>query len=298
MKTLLICVVAGLMAGLIGCLLSGWQSPGYSRSNGVPQAAGPARSFARPASPLAASPSSEDATGRPRVVSREEKSRQLQLEIARALVSLDDEARDRAYTQLLPALIAIDPAAVEHLVERCPTGPVRDQLLWYTALAWSAANLDGAITWVEGLKNDDERGIAANEVVSQVAQGDPARALEVSAVFGIGRRDGTADHIAQLWAVEDLKGALQWIQAQPQGPPRDQLLARIVVVQAQSAPADAAHTALTRIAPGPMQDDAVVAVLELWSGQDADAASAWVEELPQGHLRDLAQAEIARSAGG
>jgi len=295
MKTPVIGAAVGLIAGLIVCGLSGRQRPEHLASEDV-------REVVRSTPTVAARPTARAATvtgdtaRQPLERDREEQSRRLQLEIERALVSLDEVSRERAYTQLLPGLIAIDPAAVERLVERCPAGPVREQLLRYTALAWSAANLEGAVDWVEAMKDRDERLIAANEVVSQVAQTDPAQAIEVSDLFGIGRSDGTVEHIAQLWAVEDLSGALQWVQAQPGGPQRDQLFARIVAVQAESAPADAARSALTQIAPGPRQDDAVTSVLQRWSAQDPDAASAWVEELPKGHVRGLAEAEVTRSA--
>jgi hypothetical protein len=47
---------------------------------------------------------------------------------------------------------------------------------------------------------------------------------------------------AQLWAAENLKATLHWVEAQPPGTQRDQLLARIIAVQAQTAPADAGTT--------------------------------------------------------
>lgn len=283
-------VVTSLLAGLAVCIMSGRQPPQFPGSEGVPV-------WRAPDLPASANLRAA-ASGRksPLRLSRggDEKSRRLQMEIERALISVDDVERDRAYTQLLPALIAIDPAAVERVVESCPAGPVREQLLRHAALAWSAANLDGAIEWVTAMKDDAERDIAATEIVSEVAQADPAHAIEVSDLFGIGRDDGTVEHIAQLWAVENLRASLDWVEAQPPGAPRDQLLARIIAVQAETAPAYAASTALNQIGPGPLRDAAVASVVRQWSIQDADAAVAWVEDLPNGH--DL-QIQLSRVGG-
>jgi hypothetical protein len=237
MKALMVLgVMTGLLAGLAVCIVSGRLQPQFPRSEGVPEAVRPALDLPPPGNlPTAASKGKSPTTASPLFRSDDEKSYQLQLAIERALVSVDDVERDRAYTQLLPALIAIDPVAVERLVESCPAGVVREQLLRHVALAWSAANLDGAIEWVTAMKDDGERDIAATEIVSQVAQADPGHAIEVSDLFGIGRNDGMVEHIAQLWAVENLKAALHWAEAQPPGAQRDQLLARIIAVQAETA---------------------------------------------------------------
>jgi hypothetical protein len=194
-----------------------------------------------------------------------------------------------------PALIAIDPAAMRKLVENCPPGTVRDQLLRHTAHAWSAVDLQGAIAWAKGVYEDDDRLAAANEIVSQVGQTDPGRAIEVSDAFGIGRANGTVEHIAQLWAIQNLQASLDWTEAQPPGPQRDQILARIVTVQAERSPADAANTALQQMSPGPAQTNAIASSVHEWSVRDTAAASAWIQDLPQGPLRDIANGELART---
>lgn len=223
---------------------------------------------------------------------REERVRQLRLEIERALLSVDDGQQDRAYRQLLPALIKLDPAAVEQLVASWPVGPAREDLLRNTAHAWSSVSVDGAVDWASGMKDGDERGIVATEITSQVAQADPGRAIEISDQFGIGRKDGTSEHMVQLWAMENLQESLRWAENQLEGPQRDQLVARIATVQAETAPEDAASTALTRIGAGPAQDNAVGEIVRQWTLEDPDAAAAWIEGLPKGHIQDLAKAAV------
>lgn len=228
--------------------------------------------------------------------SREEQVRQLRLEIERGLLSVDDGRRDRAYRQLLPALIKLDSAAVEQLVASWPAGQGREELLRNTAHAWSTVSVDGAVDWASRMKEDDERSVVVTEITSQVAQGDPARAIGISDQFGIGRKDGTVERMVQLWATENLQESLRWAENQLQGPRRDQLIARIATVQAETAPQDAASTALTQMSAGPAQDNAVAQVVRQWAFRDPDAAEAWIEGLPKGHIQDLAKAAATQSA--
>jgi hypothetical protein len=204
-------VATGLFASLVLCLVSGRLLP---RAPGSEEVAEPFRPL--PAVPLpghrlspAVSKQQSPASTFPLSRSREEQSWQLKLEIERALVSLDDARRDRTYMQLLPVLIRIDPSAMKRLVEGCPGGPVREELLRHTARTWSSIDLDAAMEWATAMQDDGERVIAATEIVFQVGQADPGHAIQVADLLGVGRNDGTVEHIAQLWAVEELSVAQQ-----------------------------------------------------------------------------------------
>ena len=288
--------VASIATGLAACLavyvLSGSRSP---QSVGAAATVRPTLKTAPAPGPIAPSlgQSYLQVDAPPRT--REQKSEQLQLEIGRALASADEAERERAYTQLVSELIKTDPDAMKRLLEHYPAGLIREQLLRYTAHTWSTIDLQGAIAWAKGVNDEGERAIAATEIVSQVGQSNPGHAIEVSDVLGVGRNDGTVDRIAQLWAIRDLTAALDWTGAQPPGPQRDQILQRIVIVQAERSPADAANTVLQQMSAGPAQTNAIAPIVREWSIRDMAAASAWVQDLPQGPLRDAANGEIART---
>jgi hypothetical protein len=289
-------VTTGVCVGLVVCIGSGWLLLRAPSSVRKPEALSAVSAFA-PTGALRATPKGPVAAlAAPSVpASSQERSRQLQLEIERALVSVDAAQREHAYTELIPALIKLDPTAMKSVVERAPSGQVRDELLQYTAYTWSSIDLTGAIVWVKAVEDNEERRVAAGQVVSQVARSDPAHAIEVSDELGIGRNDGTVERIAALWATQNLDEALHWVEAQPPGKQRDQLLARVATIQAQTAPAEAADTVLKEVSPGVFQDDAVASVARSWSMRDAAAASEWVKGLPPGRLRELAQAEVDRT---
>ena len=152
--------------------------------------------------------------------------------IERALVSVDADERQRALENELPALVAVDAKSAGALVQRAEPGLVRDVLRERVARLWTARDLNGAMDWVKTLDDAGERHLAAGDVAAELATSDPATALEVLDLFGIGRTDGTLEHIAQLWAEEHPQEALDYAQAQEPSSSRDQLLARIATVQA------------------------------------------------------------------
>jgi hypothetical protein len=288
-------IVATIALGLLGSLTIFTLSDRESRTPRAPQAQHQAIDRAPnllPLSGFAAVTPQQTSTATAALPPPAPTSQQLQLEIEHALTSDDADERYRAYMQLVPSLIAMDPAAMQHVFASTPPGTIREQLLHHTSRAWSATNVTGAIQWANAMSDENERVIAAREIVAQLGQTDASQAIEVADVFGVGRDDGTVDHIALLWAAQDLNASLQWVEAQPPGVQRDRLLARVNTIQAAASPGDAANTALNDITPGPIQDDAVADVVHSWSFQDAAAASHWVGELPQGRLRDLAKAAL------
>jgi hypothetical protein len=117
------------------------------------------------------------------------------------------------------------------LVEQCEPGPMRDELLRQMTRAYAALDAAEAMDWIAELP-DDDRNLTAKELSAQIARYDVASAIEVADRFHVGRDDGTLEHLVQLWATEAPAAAQTWIEAQPPGPEREQLLARIAFVQA------------------------------------------------------------------
>jgi hypothetical protein len=160
---------------------------------------------------------------------------QLARDIERALVSSDARDRDRALAEALPALIATDAPAAAALVERIEPGATRDELRTRVAWLWSATDPNGAIDWARNLTNPDERKLVATDVAAQLATSDPAGAIEVANLFDVGHDDGTIERVVQIWAEEHLDDALAFASSLSPGPSRDQLLARVALVQAARA---------------------------------------------------------------
>jgi len=170
------------------------------------------------------------ADGTPPVPHRAE---QLALEIERSLVALDPQQRETAFAYLLPELIRVDPGRAIQMVARQEPGEARDALRDELTRQWIRQDREAAVAWLQSLENDAERRDSATVAVRTLAAGSPAEAIAVADQFGIGRDDGSLEHIVQIWATEDPEAATRWIESQPPDDPRtQQLRAQIERVQA------------------------------------------------------------------
>ena len=161
------------------------------------------------------------------------RAQQLALEIERALVARDPQHRETAFNLLLPELIRADPARVVDIVARQQPGEARDLLRDEVARQWITLDRDAATEWIGSLEQSERRA-SATIAVRTLAAKDPAQAIEVADRFGVGRDDGSLEHMVQIWATENPDAAMRWLDSQPPDDPRTvQLKARIEQVRAQ-----------------------------------------------------------------
>lgn len=161
------------------------------------------------------------------------RAEQIAFAIERALVARDPQQRETAFVFLLPELIDIEPARVIALVARQDPGETRDALRDEVVRTWIARDRDAAVAWIGTLENEAELEAAATTAMRTLAATAPADAIDVADQFGIGRNDGSLEHLVQIWATEKPHEAMRWIEAQPAGDPRTlQLRARIESVAA------------------------------------------------------------------
>ena len=201
-----------------------------SGSRSVPPSIPTRTADLEPAPTVARSPDAT-AVGPPPVPQRAE---QLALEIERSLVALDPQQRETAFTYLLPELIRVDAGRAIQMVARQEAGEARDALRDELTRQWIRQDREAAVAWLQSLENDAERRDSATVAVRTLAAGSPAEAIAVADQFGIGRDDGSLEHIVQIWATADPEAATRWIDSQPPDDPRTkQLRARIDQVRAQ-----------------------------------------------------------------
>ena len=73
--------------------------------------------------------------------------------------------------------------------------------------------------------------------IAAIASRDPAGAIALADELGVGRDDGSVEHLVQIWAVEDPEAAWRWIETQPEGSRTDELRARINQARQQASAA-------------------------------------------------------------
>jgi len=141
-------------------------------------------------------------------------------------VSRDLQHRETAFNVVLPELLREEPDRVIALVARQEPGEARDALRDEVARQWITKNHDAAIEWMNSL-DQTERTATATIATRTLAATNPAQAIAVADQFGVGRDDGSLEHMVQIWATEKPDEAMRWIEAQPPGERTAQLRARI-----------------------------------------------------------------------
>jgi hypothetical protein len=205
-----------------------------------------------------------------------------------------DGANAWVLTNGLPALLELDPAAAARLAMKVGPEAGRETLLHRVAQGWAAKDAAAAQAWAEQLADPGERRETLVDVAGELAKGNPLGAIALAERQRLDEGGGAVvENIAGGWAARDLPAALAWVAQQPAGERRDQIMARLAFVEAQSAPLDAANRVVREIPSGPVQEEAVMSVLNQWAMQDLPAATAWVERFPAGSFRDRAAAELA-----
>jgi len=157
---------------------------------------------------------------------------QLALEVERALVSNNPLERDKAMYFSLPELLDADPSRVIELVAR-QEGETRDALRDEVVRLWIRKDREAALIWMGSLENEWERNASATIAMRTLAAIDPAQAVAVADQFGIGRDDGSLEHIVQIWASENFEECTKWLETQPENAQTAQLRARIDQVRKQ-----------------------------------------------------------------
>jgi len=158
---------------------------------------------------------------------------QLELAIERALVSNNPVLRDEAFNVALPALLDSNPQRVIELVMR-QQGEPRDLLRDEVVRQWIRRDRDATKIWMGSLEGE-ERDASAIVAMFTLAAIEPAQAVAVADEFGVGRDDGSLEHIVQMWATENLAECARWLETQPDNARTAQLRARVELVRAQSS---------------------------------------------------------------
>jgi len=177
-----------------------------------------------------------------------------------------------------------EPVIVETMADDA-VDPLRD---WP---GWAGADPESALVAALQLPDTDERNDALEGVCLGIAGTDPAAAVNLAGTLSLDKR-GVMAELIQQWATVDLASACAWLRENLAGEQREELFARLAFVWSQTEPSNAAELVLDQISPGPAQTEAVMMVLHQWAIRNLVAAARWVEQFPEGQIRDRAIDEL------
>lgn len=157
---------------------------------------------------------------------------------------------------------------------------------------WIARDPRAAMEWAAQLPGGESRDAALEAACYEIAKVNPAEAVALAEKYAL-TNHGTLANLTQQWASRDLRSAYTWVQAKPTGEERNELASRIGYVWSTSQPAEAANFVVQEISPGPVQTEAAISVLHQWAIRDFNGAMDWVEQFPDGDIRQRAIKELA-----
>jgi len=182
-----------------------------------------------------------------------------------------------------------DPRAAADWVSQKATGDSRQEAINSVAIVWANRNLSEAVEWLRRLPADEERQGGLIKVAYEVARSQPIEALKLAIDWPASEaRDDLIEHTAKQWASSAPEAAAEWAAQIPDAALRERALAGIATAWGAKDPVAAADLAVTSLAPGRQQDDAVVGIVQRWVQSKPEEAAAWVVGFPAGSLRDAA----------
>ncbi|MEO5914399.1 MAG: hypothetical protein ABIS50_09215 [Luteolibacter sp.] len=213
---------------------------------------------------------------------------------ARNGISLRAGTADRPFTKSKRK--APTPAATDKFEERSaeiaatPRTTERENAIRELAHEWAAKDLIAAERWAAAFVDPEDWERAMTHVCLEAAGRDPQEAIEIVQRHKL--NPGTVESIVEQWAKSDFEAAADWVGELSAGKFRDNALARLALVRAETSPAEAAAMVSTSLAAGTAQEEAAISVLHQWLRQDPEAARQWVDLFPDGKLKERAESEI------
>jgi hypothetical protein len=234
-----------------------------------------------------------DATVAHARIAPEESETQKLIDAIRAALRSGDAGRWEQVSQNeLSQLIKSDPQAAADFAQGFDPGEMREQMLRQVAHGWAMQDPAAALAWTSGLTDAGDRNSTLADVCVQISQSNPAGAITAAIQHGLENQGGLYENMMQQWAAKDPMAALDWADQLPAGADRNGMMTRLAFVEAHVSPTDAANLVLYEIPPGSDQEEAIISVLHQWALKDYAAASDWVDEFPDGPLRNRAEQEL------
>jgi hypothetical protein len=185
------------------------------------------------------------------------------------------------------------PEEVVERLRQLPGGPERNQAIQSLAVAWAEYDAKAAAAWARGLPDESERELAMLAVAGELMRSSAIDALQLAVELPPGEvRDELLKRGAAEWALADADAAIDWARGVEDTALRTMVLSSAATAWSERDPRAAATLAVEELEVGRLQADAVVAIAQRWVQTDPEGAKAWVEQFPEGPLKEAAKASI------
>jgi hypothetical protein len=156
---------------------------------------------------------------------------------------------------------------------------------------WTRERPNEALAWLQNAASGPQRDAVVEIACALVAETDPVKAVALAERYA-GGCSNLLENLVLQWSDRNEADARAYALSQPAGDERDRLLSRVALTHSKANPAEAAKLVVDEMAPGEVQNEAVMTVLHQWALRDPSQAQAWVKLFPEGDLKIRAVKEI------
>jgi hypothetical protein len=150
------------------------------------------------------------------------------------------------------------------------------------------------VTWVRRLPAGRNKTAALLSLGYEAAtRKEAAIAITLAANAPLGpERDRLLSYSIRQWAITDRESALVWAKRASDATLREEMLGQIAIDWGIQNPSEAARFAATALASGKAKDNAVINIVRFWAPSAPAQTAAWVEQFPDGPLRNAAMENL------
>ena len=161
-------------------------------------------------------------------------------------------------------------------------------------IPWAEKDLTAAVAWVRQLPESGNKTAAQLSLGSEAAtQKETATAITLAAnLTPSPERDELLNYSVLQWAATDSASAIAWAEQVPEAAMRDKMMADIAIGLGVQDPFRAAKFIATSMTDSDARNNAVINIVRFWTASSPEQAAAWVEQFPQGPLRDAAMENV------
>lgn len=173
----------------------------------------------------------------------------------------DGEWKQKVLSTAVNEALSRDPASAVAMASQMQSGSVQTQWLTTAATEWAKQNPAAAAQWANQVGSGELRDRLLTSVISGAAENDPQQALDFLGQFSMTDTTFNQSVANATWtfALKDSDATANWILALPESSTRQIALENLLAV---------------------------------WGGHQPEAATEWVEGLPQGTFQDQAARDL------
>jgi hypothetical protein len=204
-------------------------------------------------------------------------------EMAASLLAMMDssELKGLAAAQLFDLWLMTEPANAATWAGKLEDMTTMSSFMNLVALRWAVSDLEAAVSWVHKLPDGSIKNELVRTIGSEAVRSDPQEALRLAAELP--EDSAQADLVcraASEWAVSEPDAAKEWAKMITDESLRERVMQGIALSYAEKNPVAAVSVLLDHTAEGPVQDRAIVSIIQSWAGKDPLTVSTWVKQFP------------------